>query len=98
MNIQAEMSLYPLRTRELAEPIKRFLRYLRQMNLEVEMGTMSSRISGECKDLFPALGIAFEEVADEGEIVLIVKVSNACPLSEEELKKSQGNSLNKKDT
>ena len=98
MKIQAEMSLYPLRTPTLAEPIKRFVRHLRQKNLEVEMGTMSSRISGECKDLFPALGIAFEEVADEGEIVLIVKVSNACPVSEKELKKSQGNSPNKKDT
>ena len=98
MKIQAEISLYPLRTPNLTELIESFIRHLRQRNLEVEMGTMSSRISGECKDLFPALGIAFEEVADEGEIVLIVKVSNACPLSEEELKKSQGNSLNKKDT
>lgn len=97
MNIQAEISLYPLRTPSLTELIESFIRHLRQRNLEVEMGTMSSRISGECKDLFPALGIAFEEVADEGEIVLIVKVSNACPLSEKEEKKLQGNSP-KKDT
>jgi len=62
------------------------------------MGTMSSRISGECKDLFHALSSAFEDIAPQGEIVLIVKVSNACPLSEEELKKSQGNSPYKKDT
>jgi len=54
MKIQAEMSLYPLRTLTLAEPIERFVRHLRQSNLEVEMGTMSSRISGECKDLFHA--------------------------------------------
>jgi len=37
MKIQAEMSLYPLRTPTLAEPIKRFVRHLRQKNLEVEM-------------------------------------------------------------
>ena len=92
MKIQAEMSLYPLRTLTLAEPIERFVRHLRQSNLEVEMGTMSSRISGECKDLFHALGSAFEDAAHEGEMVLTVKVSNACPLSEKEDKNSQGNS------
>ena len=81
VNIQAEISLYPLRTPNLTELIDSFIRHLRQRNLEVEMGTMSSHISGECKDLFHALGIAFEDVAREGEMVLTVKVSNACPLS-----------------
>ena len=55
---------------------------------------MSSHISGECKDLFHALGIAFEDVAQGCEMVLTVKVSNACPLSEKEEKKLQGNSPN----
>jgi len=52
---------------------------------------MSSRISGECKDLFQALSSAFEDVTQGGEIVLTVKVSNACPLSEKDEKKLQGN-------
>jgi uncharacterized protein YqgV (UPF0045/DUF77 family) len=82
MNIQAEISLYPLRKPNLAELIDRFLQHLRRRKLEVKIGTMSSHISGECKDLFSALGIAFEEAANEGEIVILIKVSNACPLSE----------------
>ena len=88
MNIQAEISLYPLRKPNLTELIDRFLQHFRRRKLEVKTGTMSSSISGECKDLFPALGIAFEDAANEGEIVIIVKVSNACPVSEKELKKS----------
>ena len=98
MKIQAEISLYPLRTPTLAEPIKRFVRHLRQKNLEVEMGTMSSRISGECKDLFHALSSAFEDVSHEGDIVLTVKVSNACPLSEKDEKNCRAILQIKKDT
>lgn len=86
MNIQAEISLYPLRQPNLTELIDRFLQHLHLRKLEVETGTMSSHISGECKVIFSSLAIAFEEVADEGEIVLIVKVSNACPISGKELK------------
>ena len=91
MKIQAEMSLYPLRTLTLAEPIQRFIRHLHQKNIEVKMGTMSSHISGDCKDLFHALSVAFEDVAQEGEMVLTVKVSNACPLSIKEDKNLEDN-------
>ena len=78
MKIDAEVSLYPLRNADLSKPIGRFLDRLRETGLEVEPGPMSSQITGECADLFRALGDAFERGAEEGEVVLVMKVSNAC--------------------
>jgi len=60
-------------------PIDLFLERLRRADLSVEIGPMSSLVSGESSDLFRALGEAFEAVAREGDVVLTVTVSNACP-------------------
>lgn len=79
MKIQAEVSLYPLRTAALMESIESFLGHLRRRGLSVEIGPMSSRISGECRNMFYALSEALEAVGRESDVVLTVKVSNACP-------------------
>ena len=84
MKVQAEASLYPLRTASLTEPVDSFVEHLRRAGLNVETGPMSSRISGECKDLFCALGEAFEDAAGGSDAVLAVKVSNACPSDQRE--------------
>ena len=47
MNVQAEVSLYPLRTVTLMESIDRFLEHLRHSGLRVEIGPMSSRLTEE---------------------------------------------------
>ena len=78
MKIDAEVSLYPLRNADLSRPIACFLERLQGTGLEVEPGPMSSHITGECADLFRALGDAFERGAEEGDVVLVMKVSNAC--------------------
>ena len=78
MKIEAEVSLYPLRNADLSKPIACFLERLQGTGLEVEPGAMSSYITGECPDLFRALGDAFERGAEEGDVVLVMKVSNAC--------------------
>ena len=78
MKIDAEVSLYPLRNADLSKPIACFLGRLRGTGLKVEPGSMSSHITGECANLFRALGDAFEKGAEEGDIVLMMKVSNAC--------------------
>jgi len=79
MKVQAEASLYALRTATLTESIDDFVEHLRRAGLNVEIGPMSSRIGGEYKVLFRALGEAFEGAARRGDAVLTVKVSNACP-------------------
>jgi len=78
MNVEAEVSMYPLRNSDLSKPIGRFLERLEQAGLNLELGSMSSHVVGECADLFRALGDAFEKGAEEGDVVLVMKVSNAC--------------------
>ena len=79
MKIQAEVSLYPLRQMDLAEPIQQFVESVRSNNLNVKAGSMSSVISGDSQAVFQALQKAFEQAAQKYEVVLTVKISNACP-------------------
>ena len=79
MNVQAEVSLYPLRTTRVGPAIGRFVDVARARGLTVAPGPMSSRLRGESGAVFSALDAAFSEVAEAGEVVLVLKVSNACP-------------------
>jgi len=79
MKVQAEVSLYPLRQDDLAKPIQQFVESLENNNLKVKTGSMSSVISGEESIVFQSLQKAFEQAAQKYEIVLSVKISNACP-------------------
>ena len=76
----AEVSLYPLRTRELAEPIERFVETLRaHPELDITLGAMSTRVAGPAPILFQALSEAYQVVASTDAVVLTVKVANTCP-------------------
>ena len=79
MNIQAEVSLYPLRKASLEESINSFAQHLRKCGFSVTVGPMSSHISGETGRVFRALAEAFDEAAGNGDVVLAMKISNACP-------------------
>ena len=79
MRIQAEVSLYPLRTQELSKPVKLFWKTLVQNTVTIESGAMSTRISGDFREVFTALESAFTYVAEEYEVIMTVKMSNACP-------------------
>jgi len=79
MKVQAEVSLYPLRQNDLAEPIQQFIKGLTNDNLNVKTGSMSSVISGDSKIVFQSLQKAFEQAAQKCEVVLTAKISNACP-------------------
>jgi len=79
MKVQAEVSLYPLRQKDLAKPIQQFVESLKSNNLKVKTGSMSSVISGDSQVVFQSLQKAFERVAKRYDVVLTVKMSNACP-------------------
>ena len=79
MNVQAEVSLYPLRSTELSGPISRFCQALQKCGLCIATGNMSTSVSGELGPVFDALKSAMAEIGQDHEVVLIVKVSNACP-------------------
>ena len=79
MNVQAEVSLYPLQTQEIGEAIDSFVNDLERDGLSVRKGIMSTMLSGNVGEVFAAMGRAFTTVADSGQVVLVLKVSNACP-------------------
>jgi len=79
MNVQAEVSLYPLRSPNLSEPIGKFCEALMKSGLRVVTGSMSTSLSGEVDQVFDGLKSALAEVGEDHEVVLVVKVSNACP-------------------
>lgn len=79
--ISAQVSLYPLRQAALAPAIEAALRIFRQRGLDVEPGVMSTIITGDDAAVFTALQEAFRFVAVQGQVVMIVTFSNACPVS-----------------
>lgn len=79
MRAQAEVSLYPLRTAALMDFTNPFVGRLRRGGLGVEVGPISSRVSGECRDMCRALREAFEAAAQACDVAVTVKVTNACP-------------------
>lgn len=78
--IAAQVSLYPLRQASLSPAIEEAVRIFRKHGLEVEPGAMSTIISGNDEAVFAALQEAFRSVAAQGQVVMIVTFSNACPM------------------
>ena len=79
MKVQAEISLYPLRQNELTKPIRQFVQVLENNKLQVKTGPMSTLVTGDSQVVFENLQKAFERLAEEYEVVMTAKISNACP-------------------
>ncbi|MBN2325680.1 MAG: thiamine-binding protein [Candidatus Omnitrophica bacterium] len=79
MNIQAEVSLYPLGNPEIGKTIDAFIDGLSHPGVTMQKGNMSTNLNGELPDVFAALRAAFEEIINDNAAVLVVKMSNACP-------------------
>ncbi len=80
IGVSAQVSLYPLRQESLSPAIEEALRAFRENDLEVQPGAMSTMIIGEDSDVFAALQEAFRRVAEQGHVVMVVTISNACPV------------------
>ncbi len=80
MMVTAQVSLYPLRQPDLTPAIDRTIRFFQQQGLHTEPGPMSTLISGPLEQVFHALQEAFDRVAAEGQVVMVVTFSNACPV------------------
>lgn len=79
--VSAQISLYPLRRTSIGPAIRDALRTLKQHQLEVQVGEMSTTVRGDDAEVFVALHEAFRQAAGEGDTVMTVTVSNACPES-----------------
>ncbi len=80
MAVAAQISIYPLKQSSYSPAINKALEIFRSKGLNVEMGAMSSIISGEDEPLFTGLKEVYQTLADKGELVMIVTLSNACPV------------------
>jgi uncharacterized protein YqgV (UPF0045/DUF77 family) len=90
MKVQTQVSIYPLKTKSLSEPIDEFCRILKDRGLKVETQTMGSFVVGESDIIFKSVQEAFEQLIQKYQIVLNMKISNACPKeAKKKVKKEQ---------
>lgn len=78
--IAAQVSLYPLRQERLGPVIEEAIDTFRRTGLMVLEGPMSTMVAGELEAVFAALREAFARAAAHGEAVMVVTVSNGCPV------------------
>jgi uncharacterized protein YqgV (UPF0045/DUF77 family) len=78
--VAAQLSVYPLRQEHLGPAVARVEAVLRAHGLAPVVGPMSSLVTGETGRLFAALAAAFDAVAADGQVVMTLTVSNACPV------------------
>lgn len=79
--ISAQLSLYPLRQPHLGPAIAAAIDVFRTRGLDVRPGTMSTLIIGESDALLDSLKASFQAVASLGDVVMVVSLSNCCPVS-----------------
>ena len=77
--VTAQVSFYPLRQDSLTPSIKAATEAFDAHGIERETGPMSTLMWGEDDKVFAALQEAFRSVAEVGEAVMTVTISNACP-------------------
>jgi uncharacterized protein YqgV (UPF0045/DUF77 family) len=78
--ISAQVSLYPLGQEDLSPAIEEALRIFREHGLDVNPGPMSTVISGAGEMIFAALQKSFQQATLQGQVVMVVTFSNACPV------------------
>ncbi|MCF7855078.1 MAG: hypothetical protein K9N51_09795 [Candidatus Pacebacteria bacterium] len=80
MQVELEVSLYPLAEEHLEHPVKDFADLLEAHGCDIEHTPLSSIVRGESQKVFEALRLGYEQAARKSGCVLIVKACNACPL------------------
>ena len=78
MKIQAELSLYPLKTDLIENAVRNFIKELSKSGVSVVPGQMSTLVAGESEEVFRVVGECFEKACRTDKIVLVVKFSNDC--------------------
>jgi uncharacterized protein YqgV (UPF0045/DUF77 family) len=78
--ISCQFSLYPLGVEDLSPAIDAAVAEMRALGLDLDVGTMSTLVTGDAGLVFEGLRRAFDAVTREGHVVMTVTVSNACPM------------------
>lgn len=80
MYIGAQVSLYPLGQADLLPAIQDVWQALEEAGLPKEPGPLSTLVYGEGAAILEALRRGFERAAERGPAVMVVTLTNACPL------------------
>lgn len=82
--MSAQVSIYPLRRKSLSPVIDSALNVFKKQGLGVTPGSMSTVITGNEGAIWNALRSAFHAATVQGETVMIITISNACPILDSE--------------
>ena len=82
--VSAQISLYPLGQEDLEPAIQAVWATLERHQLDYEVGAMSTVAWGEDADVFAALQEAFRDASEHGPTVMVITISNACPVAKGE--------------
>lgn len=77
MIITAEISYYPL-TGNFNQPIDEFLQKIKQEEITIKTGTMSTLISGEYSIVMKLLTTAMKDLMEQYPSVFNLKIANSC--------------------
>jgi len=80
MFISAQVAVYPLRQSRFSPTIGKATEVFKKHGLTVDVGAMSTIVSGEDKAVFEALREAFIDIAEKGALVMMATFSNTCPV------------------
>lgn len=80
MQIGAQVSLYPLGQADLLPAIQDIWDALQEAGLPVKPGPLSTLVYGEDEVVLRALGEGFRRATARGPAVLVITLSNACPM------------------
>ncbi len=78
--ISAQVSIYPLRQEHLSPAIELLKEALTGHGLKVEVGPMSTHVTGTAEAVFAGLKNGFTRASAAGHVVMTITVSNACPV------------------
>jgi len=78
--VSAQVAIYPLRQERLAPAVVAVRDALSAAGLDPAVGAMSTTVTGEATAVFGALEQAFVAAGALGHVVMVVTVSNACPI------------------
>ncbi len=82
MTISAQVSLYPLGTPDLGPAIEEAVAAFRRHQVTVWEGAMSTVLAGDLDVVVAAVRDAFAGAAARGEAVMVITLSNGCPVPE----------------
>jgi uncharacterized protein YqgV (UPF0045/DUF77 family) len=83
MVIGAQVSLYPLGQDDLLPGIQDVWEELEAAGLPQTPGSMSTLVYGEDEAVLEALRAGFKRAAERGPAVMVITLTNACPLPPE---------------